>query len=231
MLDRIIKFTLIDNRLQDLAEFPSPAIKNLPSWYKNMPSFTTENISYSGGAANETMKKCVPILDAMSNGYVIKTWTDVSFNGDSVTWSVDDLDYPAVEGHPKEQVPGYKIQSFYQNEIFKWINPWHIKTPKGYSCMFTTPVGHHLPFKLIEGVVDTDVFPLTINFPFLLSRGFEGVVPYGTPMVQVIPFKRDSFKSVNGKFNEEEYRKKTFFHKKTFMNRYKLNWWTRKEFK
>jgi hypothetical protein len=231
MLNKNIEFTLIDETLSTTAEFPSPAIKNLPEWYKKMPSFTEDKITYSKGRPNETVKKCVPVMDAISNGYIIKTWTDTFFTKDSVTWSIEGLDYPAVEGHSKEQIPGYPIPSFYKKDVFKWINPWQIKTPKGYSCMFVTPIGHHLPFKIIEGVVDTDRFPLTINFPFFIHSAFEGVIPYNTPMVQVIPFKRNSFKSKNGSFNSDEYKENTNFHNKTFMNRYKINWWNRKEFK
>jgi hypothetical protein len=231
MVTKNIEFTLINSKLEDAAEFPEAAIKNLPRWYKDMDSFIGGKIDLKDGNANSTMKKCLPVLDSMSNGYLIKTWTDVAFYKNSVTWSITGEDLIAVDGHPIEQVPGYPVSNSYNKEIFKWINPWHIKTPRGYSCMFITPIGHKLPFKLIEGVVDTDVFPLTINFPFLLDKGFEGVVPYGTPMVQVIPFKRDSFKSRKGTFNLDKYKKITNFHNKTFINRYKTNWWSRKEFK
>lgn len=232
MLEKIIEFTLIESSLEQVAEIPSPSIKNLPQWYKDMPSFVGNNISYNEGQVNETLKKCIPVLDSMSSGYIIKTCTDVAFNKDNVTWSIVDApNWAAVEGHDISQVPGYPISSFYRKEVFKWINPWKITTPKGYSTFFTTPIGHNLPFKLIEGVVDTDTFPLTINFPFFLNNNFSGVIPYGTPMVQAIPFKRDSFKSKIGKFNQTEYRKNKNFHNRIFTNRYKINWWNRKEFK
>ena len=232
MLNKIIEFTLTEKELEEVAEFPTPSIKNLPGWYKNMPSFTEKNIEYKDGSVNETMKKCIPVLDSISSGYVIKTWTDVAFNKDSVTWSVTDTaGVKAVEGHDIRQIPGYPVSSNYRKEVFKWINPWKITTPKGYSTMFVTPIGHNLPFKLIDGIVDTDVFPLTINFPFFINNNFSGIVPHGTPMVQLIPFKRDSFKSKNSEFDSEKYIKSKNFHNRIFKNRYKINWWNRKEFK
>lgn len=231
MLKKIIEFTLIDSKLDGVAEMPSPAIKNLPEWYKNMFSYVGGKKSYDGGPVNLTLKKCIPVLDAIGSGYIIKTWTDVCFSGNEVTWSIDQIDSRAVEGHSLGQIEGYPLLSYYRKEPFKWCNPWHIKTPKGYSTLFLNPIGHHLPFKIIEGVVDTDIFPLTINFPFFLNNNFEGVIPYGTPMVQAIPFKRDSFKSKQGIFNKENYTKLTNFHNKTFINKYKKNWWIRKEFK
>jgi hypothetical protein len=231
MLGKKIEFTLIKPDLEDSAEFPSPAIKNLPDWYKSMSPYSGDKKENNVDNFNPTMKKCVPVIDAISNGYIIKTWTDVNFGENSVTWSLRESGLTAVEGHPLEQVPGYPIESFYKKDVFKWINPWQIKTPKGYSCMFVTPIGHHLPFKIIEGVVDTDRFPLTINFPFLIYKNFKGIIPHNTPMVQVIPFKRDSFNSKNTKFDENEYTRASHKHMRTFLNRYKINWWTRKDFK
>jgi hypothetical protein len=231
MLNKIIQFTLAEKDLKGSAEFPSPAIKNLPEWYKKTSPYVDGEKNYSPGGANGTIKKCIPVLDAISSGYIIKTWTDTYFSDNSVTWSMTDPGIPAVEGHSIDQLPNYPIQSFYKKEAFKWNNPWKIQTPRGYSCLFITPIGHHLPFKIIEGVVDTDKFPLTINFPFFLNNNFTGVIPYGTPMVQVIPFKRDSFKSKEDNFKEKEYENIKNFHNRTFMNRYKINWWNRKEFK
>lgn len=231
MLDKIIEFTLVHKELESVAEFPSPAIKNLPKWYKDMPSYEDNKKIYKGASVNLTMKKCVPVFDAISSGYIIKTWTDTYFEDEGVTWSIQESPLAAVEGHPASQIPGYPITSYYKKHAYKWANPWHIRTPKGYSTMFVTPIGHHLPFKIIEGVVDTDTFPLSINFPFFLMQGFSGVIPHGTPMVQLIPFKRDSFKSKLGFINKEKYQSEKNLHDRTFTNKYKINWWNRKEFK
>jgi hypothetical protein len=54
----------------------------------------------------------------------------------------------------------------------------------------------------LPGVVDTDEYIAPVNFPFVLNDiNFEGLIPAGTPMAQVIPFKRDSWKMV---FGDEE---------------------------
>ena len=46
-------------------------------------------------------------------------------------------------------------------------------------------------FQVLSGVVDTDVFAAPVNFPFFATAG-DGVhvLPKGTPLVQVIPFRR-----------------------------------------
>ena len=45
--------------------------------------------------------------------------------------------------------------------------------------------------EVLSGVVDTDAFPTPVNFPFVVTAG-DGVhvLPKGTPLVQVIPFRR-----------------------------------------
>jgi hypothetical protein len=46
-------------------------------------------------------------------------------------------------------------------------------------------------FQVLSGVVDTDAFPTPVNFPFIATAE-DGVhvLPKGTPLVQVIPFRR-----------------------------------------
>ena len=49
------------------------------------------------------------------------------------------------------------------------------------------------PIKVFEGIVDTDQQHI-MNFPFVYKDPeFEGIIPAGTPIVQVIPFKREKW--------------------------------------
>jgi hypothetical protein len=45
----------------------------------------------------------------------------------------------------------------------------------------------------MPGIVDTDTYNAAVNFPFVLNEPnkFEGLIPAGTPIAQVIPFKRE----------------------------------------
>ena len=84
--------------------------------------------------------------------------------------------------------------------IIKILSPWLIKTPPGYSCLFVPPLNHvNLPFRPLSGVVDTDKYSkLPINFPSIPQEIPEKqqtkIIPAGTPIVMVIPFKRESWK-------------------------------------
>ena len=48
-----------------------------------------------------------------------------------------------------------------------------------------------MPFYVLPAIVDTDKHPINVNFPFFIRKDFEGTLPMGTPIMQIIPFKRD----------------------------------------
>jgi len=57
-------------------------------------------------------------------------------------------------------------------------NPFGVKTPKGYSCLFVDPMhGDAKPFKCLPAIVDTDEFTTPLNFPFFLDKNFSGIIP------------------------------------------------------
>ena len=59
-------------------------------------------------------------------------------------------------------------------------------------------------FEIISGIVDTDNYINTINFPFILhKRDEQFLIKKGEPMVQVIPFKRESWKMWAGFYIEK----------------------------
>jgi hypothetical protein len=81
--------------------------------------------------------------------------------------------------------------------------------------------------------VDTDKYTSPVNFPFVLKNlEFTGLIPAGTPMVQVIPFKRDSWKQELGsEINEKKSIEITRLLSSQFYDRYKKMFWTSKSFK
>ena len=49
-------------------------------------------------------------------------------------------------------------------------------------------------FTILPGVVDTDTYTAPVNFPGVLTDvKFEGLIPAGTPIAQVVPFQRESW--------------------------------------
>ena len=71
-----------------------------------------------------------------------------------------------------------------------------LKTPKGYSTLFIHPMNQiDLPFYSLGGIVDTDTYPVPVNFPFFVKKSFSGIIYADTPIIQAIPFKREAWES------------------------------------
>lgn len=80
---------------------PVPAYKKMPAWFRKLKPDTDSGKSKPG-----TAKKCMPVLDAMSQGYIIPLWADLyvqvgypvncyNENGDmigSIMYASDNLD-------------------------------------------------------------------------------------------------------------------------------------------
>jgi len=213
---------------------PQPAQKQIPDWYKKTPEYFGQQgkkISPDGIAPN-TIKKCIPVFDAMTAGYILFTQVDVQVS------QIDGLPYynwssqDAIAMHPVEQ--GASHPSSNGAPFPKWVNSYAIQTPPGYSCLFVPPL--HNPneiFNVLPGLVDTDTYASPVNFPFVLNDvKWEGMIPAGTPMVQVIPIKRDSWKSETGSTKEIKQAKLIDAKLKTmFFNSYKKQFWSRKEYR
>jgi len=220
---------------------PYPAVKKLPSWFLDMPPYLASGgqpldgkLHFRDRFANTTYKKCVPLLDGMSAGYIVPLWADVMVeqeNGiQSIYWKTYKDVFSIHGDHAGQIVPPLG----YQSPVYKYHNTWIPQTPKGYSCLITSPLGHHdLPFKAIPAIVDTDSSTLELVFPMWVKIGFEGIVEKGTPMVQIIPFKRDDWDSTFDYYEDGEYidviQEKNF--NSTMVGHYLKNHHSKKKFK
>jgi hypothetical protein len=201
---------------------PVPASRLVPEWYRKMPGANKQI---------ETVKKCVPFLDALTSGYIITLPVDVYWNEEDKSFLYSSQ-FEIESDHDSSQTEHVKVDEGLHSQPHKWINRWEIRTPKGYSCLFIHPLERtDLPFYSFSGIVDTDKHPLVVNFPFLMKKGFSGLIPAGTPIIQIIPFKRDRWESViidDKEYNREleEYRVQN-----PPFSYYKRTWWTKKEYR
>jgi hypothetical protein len=109
---------------------------------------------------------------------------------------------------------------------------WSIKTPKGYSSIFTHPINRvDLPFYTLGGVVDTDGWGDAGSHPFLLKKGWEGIIEKGTPIIQVIPFKRENWLSDIDNTMTKEYDKQIGKRDSYLKDYYKNFIWSSKSYK
>ena len=181
---------------------PKPAFQNVPEWYKKTePYINNEEIAINKKNAlkNPTIKKCMPVFDMIASGYLLFTTTDVFVDQEKGPRGTTQPVYhwpswDCINFHVIDQAPELPYNSGHTINYPKWINPWSIKTPPGYSVLIIQPTYRDSVFTILPGVVDTDKYFNNINFPFVLNDiNFEGLIPAGTPMAQVIPFKRESW--------------------------------------
>jgi hypothetical protein len=222
-------------------ELPQPASKSIPDWYKNMPlHMDNEKITglnkESVAVSNLTLKGCSPFLDALTSGYMFTLASDLEFRnhrgkGVNVRWATN---VNLLSSHGPDQAPNIPEPFGGNKDLLKWKPGWRVITPKGYSCIFTHPFNRHdLPFRTFTGIVDTDSYPLGVEFPFQLLNVINDdifILEKGTPICQVIPFKRDAWTSEQIPFDERENQRNGFKLKSKIVRSYKNQFWHRKSY-
>jgi len=177
---------------------PIPAVRGLPDWFKAMPN---KAFSRTLGEEVLTMKKCPPVIDAMTCGFLMPLACDLKVENGEFSW---DRDVPRGIGaysrsplhfHDGSQVAG---SPFFDEDryIIKFNNFWTIELPPGYSLLVTHPVNRDdLPFTTLAGLVDVDLYSLAfVHFPARWrDPDFNGTLPRGTPVAQCLPIRRETW--------------------------------------
>jgi len=212
---------------------PKPAVKEVPDWYRDTPEYR-DNLGkkYIDNGTTHTIKKCMPVFDAITAGYILYTQVDIQVtqvnNTPYYSWPSQD----AISHHSLSQAPLHPAK---QNGIgyAKFNNPYGITTPPGYSTLFTQPFHRESVFTIFPGIVDTDTYKNPVTFPFVLNDvKWEGIILAGTPMVQVTPFKRESWEHKIGSNEERQEQEKNSKKLNTMLfNSYKKQFWFKKEYK
>lgn len=177
----------------DVIARPVPAKTVLPEWFRKLPPVDKDHLHALD--SGQTIKRCMPFLDAMTTGWIIplaaSVRIEISDEGKNVNYGWD-FHKTMTSNHSTYQIAGSPALP---RPPCKFHNYWNIVTPKGWSCLFLPPINRKQPvFEVFSGVVDTDSYTALIHFPFV-ATGADGKysIEKGTPMVQVIPFRRDVF--------------------------------------
>jgi hypothetical protein len=174
-------------------EHPRPMRSIVPDWYKKIPMFMNNKQYENDLGEGVSVKGCVPFLDAISSGYAIVTSQDIQvsqqFEFPRLSWRGP---RPLVERKSHEYLP---TPIGCSDSQFAWYLPFGIELPKNYSALYTHPLNRNdLPFFTSSGIIDNGA-NWGGSISFWIKKDFEGIIPMGTPMVQIIPFKRESWKN------------------------------------
>lgn len=221
---------------------PIPTKRVIPEWYRK-----AESSYLSNGEESPGLKKCMPFMDTMVSGYVLRLPVNVYVNEKKEDESLSTLfnnnennlqirwdGPPSLENfimeRPKESGSTMPRPAGHYPNHLVLKDFWSIKTPRGWSLLMTQPLNRHdLPFTIPSGIIDSDKFYSPGNLPFFVKKGFSGMVPEGTPIAQLIPIKRAEWKMVMDQGMEDLETKQSSMVR-DLENSYKKKFWQRKKY-
>lgn len=178
---------------------PTKASKFIPAWYKSLDRYVMPEKD-DAEIPIGTAKICSPFQDALTAGYIVplpfKVFANVLEDGTvNFSWKMPEgITFAMIDVHGPLQLKGMGLE---EGGVFKFCTPWVITLEEGYSALYTHPLNRpELPFQSFSAVVDSDSYKSPVNFPFMWT-GTPGlhVIDAGTPIAQVIPFKREDWTS------------------------------------
>ena len=208
--------------------FLVPAKTVIPQWYKDDKRLPSETKTFS----DKHLKHCVPFLDALVTGYSIVTPYDLTVvikeDGPHIEWGSRSVEPASTRS--KYSALTLPTPTGYNNIHFIWMIKGAIEIPKGYSALFTHPVNQYdLPFLTLSGVIDDILLP-DGSIPFFLKEGFKGLIPKGTPVLQIFLFKRENWISKKIKGLNNKSKENNFYFITTFKGWYKQHGWKQKKY-
>jgi hypothetical protein len=219
---------------------PEPAVKHVPEWYKGLTKFYKSNEEETLNVQNNigtdgalvSTKMCMPFFDALTAGYhyVLENDLYVDLDKDGkpiISW---DGEVMLVDKRP---IVDIVVPDNCHPIHYGWRMNWYYETPPGYSVLITHPMNRYdLPFYVQSGIVESDIWGLPVFTAFFLKRNFTGVIKKGTPLFQIIPFKRDTWEmeviETEEELNKHELRAEN--RRSRIYGYYKETTWIRKVF-
>lgn len=218
-----------------------PSKNYVPEWYAKTPMFVGDKQSVNKWGMNPALRACVPFLDAFLTGYTVELWTDLivqqSIKGSVISWpgqteeSGPDVWQPITLRNSEITDP-MPIPFGYENKHYAWNNPHLIKTPPGYSILVTQPLNRYdTPFLTMSAVIDCDKDLLSSGrIPFFIREGFEGLIPKGTPIYQIVPIKREKWEREESPQLQKDNRRRLWQVGSVVTGWYRNNLWVKKEY-
>jgi hypothetical protein len=174
---------------------PVPAKKEVPKWYSEMKRyyFGDKLEVADNGAVNIGVKACMPFYDALTSGYIVKLHCDVLVEiNDSKTYVKWTSKVSPVSPRAEGLFIGMPEPAGFKNLNLAWELFFPFLLPDGYSALVTQPLNRtELVTFATSGIVDADSINGGGGIPFFIKKDFSGIIPAGTPILQIIPFKRD----------------------------------------
>lgn len=219
---------------------PIPTKNNIPNWYTSANKYEIDEkngqvlLKYDGGRI-PTFKSCPALLDIFTSGYLYITPCDLIFtleDGQPFVKAEEGFEDFCAE---RPNMKSFEIPYGHHKKHFHWYPNWAPKLPKGYSAIYTHPMNRFdLPFTTVAGIIDNDKMDTPGLMPFFLKNNFEGIIPAGTPFMQIIPFKREDWEMEIKLHDHEEIYNRHLYQAKKYRTKdggaYKQKTWSKKKY-
>lgn len=185
-----------DNRLLEMPPFAND--RNLPQWVKEVPN------------GPGSVRRCAATMDFISTGITIPAWTNFRFSKIEAEgeWEFYADQFEAHGGRNVEPFlnqpfnfeqtgacPMTKVRAVETVGYPKLVNPFRIITAPGWSTLVLPamyePSKH---YSVLPGIVNTDYYH-EANCVLNLLGNESFVIQWGTPLMHLIPVKRDTLTS------------------------------------
>ncbi len=244
------KITFYSKRKQNIGNkhIPEPSRSVIPEWFssadkhKKMPNgmyelaFVVEN-GHQTFERVLSWKSCPALLDVVLSGYILKTPVDINISRVDGQPAITNIEECSYFCGTRGKQDGFPTPDGYDDLQLNWIVNWMPKVPEGYTTLWTHPLNRFdLPFISIAGFIDTQSYIQKGKLPFFIKNDFEGVIPAGTPFIQVVPFKNESWEMDLKTYTEEEIENNDKIDFETYntdspnKSNYKKFFWTKKQY-
>jgi hypothetical protein len=222
----ILQYASLIQGISDL----KPSKNYIPLWFKEIKPQSKNKLEFNqDGGLKMNPKYCIPFFDSLSSGYTVELSSDIYIDqpNNIIRFSSKDEPMRVKPGPPQIPTPaGYDDTTF-----LLWNIPYAIKTPPGYSVLYTHPFNRYdLPFLTSSAIVDSENIITGGGTPFFLKKDFNGLIEKGTPILQIIPIKRENWISKKNTEMEKEDQEARARSKSVFFGYYKKNNWFKKSY-
>lgn len=197
-----------DNRLLEMPPYVN-ATSSIPQWVKEAPN------------GPGSIRRCAATMDFVTSGITIPAWTNFRFNYDeeNKSWDLKCDQFESYIGNETEpftsqpfsfeqtgSCPMTKIRAIENTGYPKLVNPFRIITAPGWSTLILPalyePSKH---FSVLPGIVNTDYYHES-NCVINLLGNESFTIPWGAPLMHMIPIERKSFMNEIRFYDESAYK-------------------------
>jgi hypothetical protein len=188
-----------------------PAKECLPPYWKEMPA-----VIPTRDYPVETAKKCPGITDWITSGYILSAWTDIEVIQDSPGGprAILHNGRETNSAHPPSQCLNLLDHRSHHLGSIKLPDVWMVKTAPGWSIM-VQPLWYwkNQPWEQMPGIMHMDFHSCEINMNMILKTTENFTIAAGTPLCQIIPFKRENVTGVSRAMRIEDAKRHNILNK------------------